>query len=186
VALGSTQPLTETSKGGRCVGLTTLLPLYVVCVEILSALALNCYSPKVCAGIYVHLVIYSKDSDFAPGHSSALNTRQNCGRRGRKHPHILAKLQSDKPRSYSYFDQMPHFWLLMTYSTFGDVVSCSWQNSYKFDIVDQGCTGRQVVFMRPAATFVSYAYAIKITHYLGRLGVPFIAVFRARLAYRLT
>ena len=74
----------------------------------------------------------------------------------------------------------------MTYSTFGDVVSCSSQNSDKSDIVQQGCTARQVVFMRPAAASVSYSFAIKITHHFGLSDVPFITVFRARLAYRLT
>lgn len=74
----------------------------------------------------------------------------------------------------------------MTYSTFGDVVSCSLQNNDKSDTVEQGCTARQVVLMRPAATFVSYACAIKIVHCFGRLVVPFIAVFRARPSNRLT
>jgi hypothetical protein len=34
MALGSTQPLTEMSKGGRCVGLTTLPPSCADCLEI--------------------------------------------------------------------------------------------------------------------------------------------------------
>ena len=36
--VGSTQPLTETSKDGRSLWLTTLLPLYAECVEILGSL----------------------------------------------------------------------------------------------------------------------------------------------------
>jgi hypothetical protein len=34
MALGSTQPLTEMSKGGQCVGLTTFTPSCVDCLEI--------------------------------------------------------------------------------------------------------------------------------------------------------
>ena len=45
VALGSTQPLTETSigEGGPCVGLTTLRTSYANCLESLGAL--TCWSP---------------------------------------------------------------------------------------------------------------------------------------------
>jgi hypothetical protein len=37
MTLGSTQPLTEMSSGGRCVGLTTLPPSHADCLEILGA-----------------------------------------------------------------------------------------------------------------------------------------------------
>ena len=40
--------------------------------------------------------------------------------------------------------------------------------------------------MRAAATFISHAYAIKITQYFGRLGVTFIAILDARPPNRLT
>jgi hypothetical protein len=57
MTLGSTQPLTETrtSEGGRCVGLTTLLPSCTDCLEILEASASwspNGLSRSVRTGIY--------------------------------------------------------------------------------------------------------------------------------------
>jgi hypothetical protein len=44
MSLGSTHPLTEGSKGGRCLGLTTLLPSYADCLEIPGAS--NSWNPK--------------------------------------------------------------------------------------------------------------------------------------------
>jgi len=35
----------------------------------------------------------------------------------------------------------------------------------------------QVVFMRPAATFVNYVYSIKITQQFRRSGIPLIVIF---------
>jgi hypothetical protein len=67
MALGLTQPLTEMStrniswggKGGRCVGLTTLPPSCVDCLEICGLNLLEPYRPvQACNGIDLPLPIH--------------------------------------------------------------------------------------------------------------------------------